>query len=417
MYKNRTVIYRVVQSNNTLFESDSIDVALHEYLNILKEHILFCFANNFSPSNSNSDSLYVTTVSYHQGKLYPIYMEKYYIDFNSFNLWASVNNQPPEVVTQSYFICKITESLKRLLETHSTNKNNHTLIDSKHQYRDKTLNWLNQQHKPHNSIPTEPSTIPVLTQNKQSTELSKPSIIIEKIQNKELDKAKIINETKQDISEDLSEEQIKQELDRLIKIRETKLDTIFKLQDKKELEQENYTNVLCDINTAKMKNKLIKEKLEREKRKYDGAKSTYNKIKSDLNLPSTDRPFDESNIPILFADKYPIFKFMDENNLLNTANEFEIYYDMYTALVDENCPDDEKLNIEPNVDQETRKLVDDFIINNQDTYPSVDKLLEEQEEKNRSTNVNNPSQEQPTSIFKQNNINLSKIKDLMSGNI
>ena len=63
--------------------------------------------------------------------------------------------------------------------------------------------------------------------------------------------------------------------------------------------------------------KQEKEKVEEFQRRYSSDKEIYYKLKNEIN---------NSNIPELFKDQYPIMKILDKMNILDEENGFNFYY-------------------------------------------------------------------------------------------
>lgn len=84
--------------------------------------------------------------------------------------------------------------------------------------------------------------------------------------------------------------------------------------------------------------KLLKEKNDEKKRIFISDLSVYTNIKKDLN----DKIIEE--IPPLFMNKFLIFKLLDEDNLLNSDNNYALFMAMYESDNESNNDIDDDIN-------------------------------------------------------------------------
>ena len=96
--------------------------------------------------------------------------------------------------------------------------------------------------------------------------------------------------------------------------------------------------VVIEKNKIKNREKLLEEKNNEKKRIFTSDLSVYKKIKNDLENDII------NEIPPLFLDKYFIFKLLDEDNLLNSDNNYLLFMAMYES--DNNSDDEKKKNID-----------------------------------------------------------------------
>lgn len=91
--------------------------------------------------------------------------------------------------------------------------------------------------------------------------------------------------------------------------------------------------IIIQNNKDKNKKNILKEKNEEKKRIFLCDLSVYNNIKKDLENKIIDE------IPPLFMNKFLIFKLLDEDNLLNSDDNYTLFMAMYESdndSVDEN---------------------------------------------------------------------------------
>ena len=108
--------------------------------------------------------------------------------------------------------------------------------------------------------------------------------------------------------------------------------------------------------------RVEQEKEEERFRIFESDKRVYDKIKIDI----TKEKISENNIPELFATKYPIFKFMDLNNLLNTDNDYDTYKSLYDNIKGQESNTKEEY-IPHNVHYPKNKLLTTFDESNDDS--------------------------------------------------
>jgi hypothetical protein len=385
-------IYIVKEYNHEYMSDSSLDKTLHEYLLILKQHLLFCKANSFKPLCANHMNLYVVALSNDRNitQKFPIYQEKYYLNLLTMEMIAEFPDGNKNVVYPSLLISTIIKEINTDYNFDDKNivpiKTNQNIVPSKPIQPNKPT-----KIKPDNIKSVMQNVDVIVSSITTPNDFDKPLIQIEK--KKPINNADIIDnsDSDSDVSSDnddscgYTEDELKAKLDELNNIKNDNIEHILDLKDKQDAEVDDYSSYLCDINGIKMKERMIVEKLEQQKRQYDGAKSTYNKIKRDLNLPVGKRPFNEDNIPILFADKYPIFKFMDDNNLFDTPNEFETFTEIYNTIDNTQTKETKESNIFiPHnlhyLDESKQEEYNKFISSTSKKHVPLDDLLKQQQE-------------------------------------
>jgi hypothetical protein len=119
-------------------------------------------------------------------------------------------------------------------------------------------------------------------------------------------------------------------------------DYMYKLKNLKDIEKKKLENLQYihddDINNFTTNNnelndekRFLRTDMERSEEKlriFESDKSVYRKIKTNIEKNN----LAEEKIPELFATKYPIFKFLDEQKMLNTDEVYEIYCELYDDL-------------------------------------------------------------------------------------
>lgn len=94
-------------------------------------------------------------------------------------------------------------------------------------------------------------------------------------------------------------------------------------------DEKNYVEYKYNINCDEHELRKNKEKNDNEMRVFLSDRDfTYKKMKEEIE----NEEVCEANIPGMFVGKYPIFKYMDNNNLLNNSDAFDIYKDLHSRL-------------------------------------------------------------------------------------
>ena len=142
------------------------------------------------------------------------------------------------------------------------------------------------------------------------------------------------------------------------------LENIKLLEENARLCEEKLENMKEQVDTKKDEFKHKKEQFNKEKKSFDKEKEEWNQFKSKLEADKRvyfiikeqleSGELTEESIPILFQDKYPIFKKLDDDNLLDSA-------DFLTSNDISNY-----LNILPNYEQKNSETPHDSIFTSSD---------------------------------------------------
>lgn len=139
---------------------------------------------------------------------------------------------------------------------------------------------------------------------------------------------------------------LKETLNELQEIKQNSQNLIENAELKYKEEVTNLSNEIIDLHTNKNKLTQIKEKEDANRRKYIADKNVYSIIKDKINNNELQEK-DVNTAFELFSLKYPIFKFMDDNDLLqiNNNDEFENEYLIYDKFYHEVYNEEENTNI------------------------------------------------------------------------
>ena len=133
-------------------------------------------------------------------------------------------------------------------------------------------------------------------------------------------KQEVNQETKEE-EEDIDEEELKKTIDELNRLKEQEMKDLEKLN-------EGFHEIENEIFEKKAILTAEKNKLKRDKEKWEEFKNIFNvdkKIYRTMKEKIANKEMEETEIPELFEKKYPIFKVLDENNILDTNSDIYEY--------------------------------------------------------------------------------------------
>jgi len=131
-----------------------------------------------------------------------------------------------------------------------------------------------------------------------------------------------------EINETTDPEVLKKTIESLNQMRNRTQDQLNILKKTAEEKQETYSNCanqLGDIKRILVRNK---EREEERRKKFSANLDAYHRIKADIDSGK----FTEDRIPDLFINEYPIYKFMDQNNLLDNENDYNVFINIYNQM-------------------------------------------------------------------------------------
>ena len=209
------------------------------------------------------------------------------------------------------------------------------------------------------------------------------------------------NENDDDISIDPIE--LKKTIEELKKKKDDELKKLEQLkeQNKKDIDKFSESNNKFGDLKRELKRNLEREQEKRHK--FEANKSAYRKIKQDID----DGKLTENKISELFVKEYPIYKFMDEKNMLDSSDDYIIFSMMYDEMTldktnktnnKEQTTDyiphnyhylnDDEQNKYKNIYNDNKDMIEEFISKqttksprdnekNTKTYPPLEEILNE----------------------------------------
>jgi hypothetical protein len=142
-------------------------------------------------------------------------------------------------------------------------------------------------------------------------------------QNKKVDPIMSTKDIDQNTKKNL-EEKIR-EIENMKKIKEQEIEDS---KSKLKKEMENYSEHINKLGDEKRTLKKEKDKMEENRRIFENDKNVYFMLKSDIEKEK----IKEDDISIFFKKKYPVFKFMDDQNILNKEDEYLHYKKYYNQI-------------------------------------------------------------------------------------
>lgn len=181
---------------------------------------------------------------------------------------------------------------------------------------------------------------------------------------------------------DIDPDELKQQIEELQKLKDEEMEKVNQAQEEVDEEMEKFAEKFDDLNDQKRFLRKEKEREEEKKRIFESDKSVYAKIKQHIE----EGRVDENKIPILFAEKYPIFKFMDNEGLLGKEDDYTIYKKLYTEMVNEPAPE-RKTYVPHNIAYLSKEEQDKYV-DVADQPDTIDEFI------SQNSQVNNKSCEQ-----------------------
>ena len=197
-----------------------------------------------------------------------------------------------------------------------------------------------------------------------------------------------------DIDSDIDLEELKKTQEELLKLKAQETEKLEQLKTATEQDMNNLSNFCTELCDIKREARRDKEREKERRKKFEGNKYAYSKMQQDIKSGK----LIEDKIGEFFKD-YPIYKFMDQKQLLNKPDDYIVYLNLYNELFSEKNNNDnhdstDKEYVPHNVnylskeDQEKYKsinsdnkdLIDTFMkdtVKNKPTkqFPSLDAVL------------------------------------------
>lgn len=121
-------------------------------------------------------------------------------------------------------------------------------------------------------------------------------------------------------------EKIKDVIDKLEELKKEKEKQVKEEEEELNKEVMNSEQYLTQLNNSKRQMRVDQDKEEQRKNIFESGKYTYKKISEDIESGKLNL------VPALFSDKYPIYKFLDKKQLLDTDKDYVTYLKLFNVL-------------------------------------------------------------------------------------
>ena len=303
-----TVINRN-EENTVIYTSTQKFLAIHEYLsiilnelNILKKYKL----QNIKNLKSNFNNLYIIVeingkLRYYD-KQYPIIIARIHLNMNDWKLYYKLTNDTEEELIDSNMTSPIQALLYKI-------KKNITMLSD---------------HL--NSLKIIKSKSRLLSQRPQSN-LKKTPLIFEE---KSYIKLELANDNPEIEQKD---DNLANEIAELKKKRKLMEDNLHNIEVIHKKDMDKYSDACNDLNDKKGELFIKKERDEELIRMFESDRGTYIRIKNDFDAGRLEK------VPLLFADKYPVFEQMDDEDCMYDDDSYEYYKKLYKSIKNKSKQD------------------------------------------------------------------------------
>lgn len=110
--------------------------------------------------------------------------------------------------------------------------------------------------------------------------------------------------------------------------KQTEINKLGKIETDHKLVVDEYTEMANNLGDDKRELRRLKEKEEESWNVFESDKGIYKKMKHQI----TNGTLSEKNIPELFRTKYPILKFLDEEQVLDTEDDYFMFIEMHDDI-------------------------------------------------------------------------------------
>ena len=390
----------LIENGLHIYSSPDLNLVIHELLSITLNYLSFLKSNNIK-FNVKNNTLHIDIFVKNINKRYPInygtidfsFTTYQFICSNNFNIQLKQYNL--SLINKIKSLCShTTQDFSRYVNKKIEPKiiNNDDILTNKHDDIDSLLQNTNQ----------------LLINNKVNID-SNPFIIVE---NKENIKDNLNNDTKIDVSlstnnnslldssnvdQDL-ENKLEKEIERIELLKIEQEEKLAEIKDNHNKQKEDIADYVCEINAKKMMERIKLDNENQKRNIYNSDKKSYFQMKANIEVGK----LKEENISPFFKQKYPIFKFMDENGNLDYDNDnldYKNAYELYTELFNELYPkniieDNEDDNYVPHnyhyLTESEKKKYSKFIKKSKEkTIPSYDDLILELNDTDKDILINN----------------------------
>jgi len=287
-----TKTYSLINKNislKTLYSSNNFFLVLHEYLSMIDYELKLLLKHKVVTTiqKLKNDNIYITQNIFDDKKMYPFVENIYKLDLDTLKIIHEYGNIN---IYDTYPFIPIMNSINNSLKL--------------------LVNCIT--YKKTNTINKNIKVVKPKTTTNTNIYLEIPDSV--------------------SIDSDIDPDELKLQIDEL---QQLKLDKTKEIEMKKKEyddNMKNYADTFNDINNEKKMYYKEKERFEERQRIFKSDKEVYNKLNNKLE----NNELTEDKIPELFEKKYPIFKFMYQNNLLDMDDDYLIYTELYDNMYPKN---------------------------------------------------------------------------------
>ncbi len=419
MTKKKYMLIDQTQIPSCIYQNSDFYIVCHEYLSIIERDFDTLLRFNVKSNNLQSRFSHLFIVEVYNSddqKKYLMENCRFKLDFNSFHMVLFNNSKLPSMkgcnsnrIIAEYIKQKVQEKYNRLVSSKnkvsnqkSTTNNTKDVLKSTNKFVNSIKNKRIDMGK--RLIPTMSDSEEDIAENKDTynqcdvNELKLPrpfSTIIDSNSKEDMSIPDNVNIS--DI-EDVDPENLKKHIKQLEELKKQEQEKLDNMKDKLEEDIDNFSKYFDNLNDKKRFLRKDKDKEKERKRIFESDKRTYSLIKTDI----LDGKLDKNNVPTLFTSKYPIFEFMDDNNLLDTDDDYLTYLKLYNDLYPEEANPTNGNNYVPHninylspkekekyaeIGDKYKNQIEEFIKNgNSDKkkYPPLDEILADLDSKENS---------------------------------
>jgi hypothetical protein len=301
------MLFDTLINYGALFRGPSLDDTCHELLIHLNNHLSFIININAKVTTFNFDNYTIRQVTHLPTKPHPIVYNEYVLNTDLILSSATGNINLMELVHTRFLAKQIKLKMDQLV-----------LVKKQKQFK-KTKSDRQQLNEL--IVKTKKLTDNVLYEQDIPDEL-------ELTEEEEEDSEPDVDSESSPINDQYAE-QIKEQFMLMKQVRNNEKASLKEIkEDAKKIEKE-VVNERCEYDATKMDIRRLKEKEIEKSRVFEHDKNvTYVRIKQSIEENS----LTEENIPPMFAQRYPIFKFMETENLLNVDGDYETYCTLYDEM-------------------------------------------------------------------------------------
>jgi hypothetical protein len=392
---------------------ENIYFAINDLLMILTESLDILINNNISTNidNINFDN-YEILEFYESNNKNPFIINSYKLNLKTLSI-VDINDNSTMLLNKpefKYITTIILKQFDKLNKNTPTNKKLNRTVNNKNKNPiakifEETNGLINKLNNENDKVITK-RLIPTLTQTSNDSDNTDQNTEIENENNNDIVNSKI---NKNDIKvepdvlrqmdsilyepdlsiDNMSPENLKKTLDTLQELKQKGTEKLNNLKKVYDDDIKNFSKFCNDLGDVKRE---LRRNIDREKErrnKFEANKNAYRKIKKDID----DGKLTENKISELFINEYPVYKFMDEKNLLDKDDEYIVYLNLYNELYSgkknedntkqEYIPhninylsDKEQMKYK-NIKEDRKDIIDEFISKSTTPkkYPSLDEVL------------------------------------------